>query len=481
MKYLYRLILTAMLVTVSLTSCDDKTAVSDIPINDAEVYFSIDMSMPSINSGSRSSTTDEGFSTDGFQQATEAECAIKNMLLVFTDVNDNTLLFSLLGESSIKRDDSNKSLYKAVTSLKLSTVANTLAGKELNLYVLANPLPGPYNMLNSGNFILDKAIYNISVLDDIQLTTLGSLPMSNYERYKISGLTTSALYKHISDSDPLILNDYAEGSSNKQPLLLERCVARLDYKDGSKNSDNSYQIGESGYTVKLESLQLINISRAMYCMRHTSSDGSDSETILFGTEKEESGYIMDTDAALKRGNSVQPGHFINEGGKYYADKATPIDALTIDLDGKGYKFWNYITENTLPSIESQKQGLSTGIILHTRIINAPENVDLSGPDPITINYRGEEITVDYSAATSDNPAGYYIDYFYFIKHNDNNIDGLMGVMEYGIVRNNIYRLSLLSIDGLPRPYNPDGPDEDDRIELMVRVRKWGYHKIEFDM
>lgn len=48
----------------------------------------------------------------------------------------------------------------------------------------------------------------------------------------------------------------------------------------------------------------------------------------------------------------------------------------------------------------------------------------------------------------------------------------MGVMEYGIVRNNVYRLSLLSIDGLPRPYGPEEPDEDPRLTLKVRVKKW---------
>lgn len=477
-KHLFRHILTLTLAAMTIVSCSDDTPAPAPAATDAEVFFSIDMSLPAADNGSRSSTTDSGGSTNGTQAATAEECAVKSMLLVFTDIDNRTLLYALLGKESINRDNTNPARVIASTSLKLSTVTEAIAGKPLNLYVLANPLPGPYGTLVGGSFSPMTARYPVSSLDDIQLSVIGALPMSNSEKYSLSTISAADLESHLSAASPLSLNSF----NGDKTLLLERSVARVDYKDGSTGGDLAYPLGKSGYSVKLESMQPINVSKSIYCMRHTSPDGSADGTVLFGKEAFESGYVIDTDADMKRSLTTPAAdHFINPSGSYSASLATPAGSLGDDLDGKGYRFWTYLSENTLPSVESQQQRYSTGVIFHTRITASPEDVDLSGTSPITINYRGDEVTVPYSAATAGNPAGYYLDYYYFIQHNDNSIDGVMGVMEYGVVRNNIYRLSLLSIDGLPRPYDPEGPDEDDRITLQVRVRKWGYHKIEFDM
>ncbi len=69
-------------------------------------------------------------------------------------------------------------------------------------------------------------------------------------------------------------------------------------------------------------------------------------------------------------------------------------------------------------------------------------------------------------------------YPYWIRHSNNN--GLeSGVMEFGIVRNNIYKLQVLSFTGLgkPEPYNPgtENPgkkDEESNVQVQVWVRNW---------
>lgn len=472
MKHLFRHIFTTMLAASTIASCSDETSVAVPATPDAEVYISIDMTMPSTMSGARSSTNDDGTSTDGTEAATAEECAIKSMLLVFTSADDNTtLLHTLIGESAIKPEGAEGTRYTASTALRLADVTEAIAGKQVNLYVLANPLTGPMGTLAAGNFNCKTAQYNVQSLADVQLSTLGALPMSNADTYSISGLTAEELSKHISADSPLILNTYGTGSLADTPLSLERSVARIDYKDGSPadTDPHTYPLGKSGYTLQVESLQLINVSKSMYCLRHTSTDGNDANTVVFGTEKKESGYVMDTDAPLKHGNGndLPPSHFI-------MPEATSIPS-SIKTSGD-YYFWTYVTENTIPSADKQLQGYSTGIKFHTRITGAPADVKLDDATSITINYQGEEAIVNRA-----DDGGFYIDYYYFIQHNDNNVQGVMGPMEYAIVRNNIYRLSLESIDALPRPYDPEKPDEDDRITLQVRVKKWGYHKIIFDM
>ena len=472
-----------MLAATALASCSDDSPVSPAAAPDAEVYFSIDLSLPSTSEGSRSSTKDDGTSSDGTLAASAEECAIKSMVLVFTSADDNkTLLYTLIGESSIKADASDNTRYTASTSLKLSTVTEAIAGKTVNLYVLANPLPGPFGDLIGGSFSPKDAAYTVATLDAVQLKKLGALPMSNAERYTLSGLTAAELANHLTTSDPLILNDYCSlTTDNSQlttpsPVLLERCVARVDYKDRDRTDfkypAHTYPLGKSDYTVKIESMQLINISKSMYCLRHTSVDGINA--VLFGKEQPASVFVMDTDASIKRTGNGTGIDFLNSEELKLTTDNSP---LTTD----NYFLWKYIPENTLPSVKSQIQGYTTGVKFHARITGTPEGVDIDGADPITINYQGESITVNHSPASGNNPAGYYLDYYYFIQHNDNGLDGVMGVMEYGIVRNNVYRLSLLSIDGLPRPYGPEEPDEDPRLTLKVRVKKWGYHKIVFDM
>lgn len=59
-------------------------------------------------------------------------------------------------------------------------------------------------------------------------------------------------------------------------------------------------------------------------------------------------------------------------------------------------------------------------------------------------------------------------YTWFIKHAEDGDDEAQGVMEYGIVRNNIYKLKVNSVKGLGSIV----PDEDNQLRVSVYVRNW---------
>lgn len=74
---------------------------------------------------------------------------------------------------------------------------------------------------------------------------------------------------------------------------------------------------------------------------------------------------------------------------------------------------------------------------------------------------------------------------FWIRHNDNGNDGTMGVMEFCIVRNNVYQLYVTGVRGLgdPLPYTPgkdtpDKPDETDdvTIDVTIYVKDWVQRK-----
>ena len=74
--------------------------------------------------------------------------------------------------------------------------------------------------------------------------------------------------------------------------------------------------------------------------------------------------------------------------------------------------------------------------------------------------------------------GFYFYYFYWNRHNDNGRNGGMGPMEFAVVRNNVYKLSVTRISQLGHPRissndpdkpTPDKPDEDGKLYFTVNV------------
>ncbi len=89
----------------------------------------------------------------------------------------------------------------------------------------------------------------------------------------------------------------------------------------------------------------------------------------------------------------------------------------------------------------------------------------------------------YQSGKEGDQAGYYCYYFYKNRHNNNDNDGVMGPMEFAVVRNNVYKLAVTKIDRLghprnsdddPDPVDPEDPDEngDAYLTLSVEVLPW---------
>ena len=64
--------------------------------------------------------------------------------------------------------------------------------------------------------------------------------------------------------------------------------------------------------------------------------------------------------------------------------------------------------------------------------------------------------------------GYYCYYYYWNRHNDNGRNGIMGPMEFAVVRNNVYKLAVTNIARLGHPRisqnDPDKPKPDTKDE-----------------
>ncbi len=90
----------------------------------------------------------------------------------------------------------------------------------------------------------------------------------------------------------------------------------------------------------------------------------------------------------------------------------------------------------------------------------------------------------FTGYAPDDEGNYYAYYYYWNRHNDNDEPNNMGIMEFAVVRNNVYKLSVSQIvkyghpvDNTtpdPDPEEPNNPDESEAayVRLAVKILPW---------
>ena len=90
----------------------------------------------------------------------------------------------------------------------------------------------------------------------------------------------------------------------------------------------------------------------------------------------------------------------------------------------------------------------------------------------------QDYTPDQQRGETYGP-GYYFYYYYWNRHNNNGRNGVMGPMEFAVVRNNVYKLSVTEIHSLGHPRisgndpdkpTPETPDEVGKLYFTVDVK-----------
>ena len=298
-------------------------------------------------------------------------------------------------------------------------------------------------------------------------------------------------------------SDLAPYTQPNTPLSLgahtvERSMARFDYKQAG-----AFDMG-AGITLTLTEAALINQSKAHYMFRRVTagSDATATGAVVGGVEIP-TNWVVDTDWS----NKVAA----NFNAQLEAPSTwtwTSLASLTTDDNYEGdYKIWCYAKENTIPGIDAQKHNVSTGVVFKAELA-AGEGASTAVKDAMAAGKRiyvfnnvlygawsdvkaaaeaGTDATLQAAynqaaatiagAATEPNGAAaaaagftgyspkdgkYYNYYYYWNRHNDNLDNKLMGIMEFAVVRNNVYKLAVDKINrfGHPTPPDPSNPDPD---------------------
>ena len=342
---------------------------------------------------------------------------------------------------------------------------------------------------------------------------------------------------------------------------VERAVARFDYK--AANDENEYEIKDRNtnatqLTVTLEGYKLMNVSKSFYHLKRVAakkegdSTDPDETKITYGGAETVNNYVVDCDWNSTNGKKTWLSKITEDGQEPLEALAirkglffTPLANSEIDeeennepylpLDFKepentadpAYYIMGYCTENTVPSVASQQNGLSTAVVFKAKVSgdfineattaalyeyngsfynnwdsfkkawNISGNTSLEAVNEPTTSeelktlretLKGKAKRIPIQGVDGNKYGNVY--YIYWNRHNDNGQNTNMGIMEFAVVRNNIYKLSISKISELghpndptnptypqepdPDPVNPPKPDEQNKayMEVDVQILDW---------
>lgn len=302
-------------------------------------------------------------------------------------------------------------------------------------------------------------------------------------------------------------NSYATVSIKKNTkttinLDVERVVAKIRVKYG--NDTKSWDLKAPGSdvvyaSVTVNSQSYVNLATDFYAYRHTcvlpwAETTPASATFAYGDIAATNGYAVDPHFFQKRVLSADERPAAAPAWLKFPYDVTanaPADADSI-----------YCLPNTMFA-PAQQNYYTTGIMINatlvpTAVLNEEgEAVQNAVQNIYYFNYKfytsldaakkaggapskaTEENIQDYNIIKfSNNGAAantYTTRYWYWIRHYDNDVPGDLGVMEFGIVRNNIYDINISSILGPGNPEPPTPPTPDDynyEIEVNLGVKPW---------
>lgn len=139
-------------------------------------------------------------------------------------------------------------------------------------------------------------------------------------------------------------------------------------------------------------------------------------------------------------------------------------ASLLDNDPSGYKAF-LLGQDEAQDLAQVKESLKWSAYM---LSNCGYSASLNGTYKVELDQNGivtRNALQSYGVRTYEDATCYYT---WWVRHSNDNNDETKGIMEYAIVRNNIYKLTVNSIYSLGN----DVPGEDENIILDVYVNDW---------
>lgn len=295
-------------------------------------------------------------------------------------------------------------------------------------------------------------------------------------------------------------------------VRMERAVAKLMLSKAKENYELTDNDGSVYATINLSNYRYFNLSKKFYTFRHvaTIQDGNDDTNLIeptytvtpefFGDVPSVNGYVIDPYFFKK--TVAGAADFVNPDN-YYAQPfyQNAPENITSVLSKAGEYTSIYCLENNMYR-PAQKRDYTTGIVFKG---------SMSVPTSRTFNEKGENVVANeqnklfyfnYNFYTSlkavhdigkanvpENESdltpemqkkygikiftkssdGSFDCYYNYLIQHEKNTGYTMGVMEFSIVRNNIYKVNITSVDGLGTGTPDVEPGVDDKYKAYLTV------------
>lgn len=487
MKRFTKLVPLLLFAAVTQYSCinDADVAFSDETHADSNGNLALFFEIPNAN-GTRSAES-SGITETGSKE----EYAVKSLTIYLFDSTTKTLKDQqeLKNIQQIKAD---------LEEIKYTADKITVNPGTYNIFAIAN------GKAVTGDISTQDAFLN--AVDGITYSEgkIPSVPASGFVMTNRGAANLNVEVKKPTDSDKV----------TSVSIGLERAVAKIELTQKQETFPLKDPAGKVYCTIKLNNFRMLNLATQFYTFRHTAvlndfqEPGSYTDE-NFGDINDNNGYAIDPYFFKKTVEGAKD--FTNADG-FFAQALVDLDINDSNWAGMAQAgSWShvYCLENCM-FVNAQLNAYSTGVMFKANMDIATNRVfdengdNISNPsnwpskmfyfnynfytsvDAIrkqVLNNLPEDITDDsateilaeYSIKRFQKTENYSCYYNYWIKHEDNNSTE-MGVMEFGIVRNNIYRLSISKVAGLGsgEPYiEPEQPDEyKAELDININVFPW---------
>lgn len=441
--------------------------------------------IPNVSSGSTRTVDDSGIHDNGSPE----EYALHNVNLYLFNSETGNFYNSY-----------------AVENLQLVSTGDSGASYSCNSIVIE---PGTYRIFAIAN--ADISIIEPSTIDNL-LSSVSSLSSGELGSVPSSGF----IMTNRGNQSPVVtIQTDAHASAS---ITLERTVAKLMLR----SSSDTYQLlDKSGLPyadIKPANYSFVNLSKDYYLFRHVATLADDYETPApitywslddnnFDVIPSTNGYAIDPHFFEK----TVAGAATFDGNTIFTNPISAAESLsfsgTFPTAASG-QYSSFYALGNCAFRPAQLQGYMTGAVIKCNMTPyANRCFDENGNQADINNYNtlyyfnynfytsllavknigkgnipsgsnpSDEVLATFNIKKFTKSQGSYNCYYnYWIKHLDNGLPTTMGVMEYAVVRNNMYRITITNIrglgDGTPNTDPVVPVEEDGYLDTDYNVNPW---------
>ncbi|MCM1152129.1 MAG: Mfa1 family fimbria major subunit [Muribaculum sp.] len=543
MKFLNHLLIGALAFGLWSCSSEDPDANGTNEATKGDVFATLTLNLPTRSGTVDTTDPTQTNSSDGYEIGSDAENHVSQVLVVLATQNGNDYDYVTcsLSDARINNLATDPTYVIQFQTTKLNELVKE-GPATVSVFAYCNPNQQFKDLfLDSEEQPLDAVanftdeILTIAREDQIMMTT--NIYQDNYFLMSNADLHTAT----VPALETLISTHNTQAKAfNLGTVDVKRASARFDFA----STDNGYganiypikdQITEEVVAnVEIDALALFNEAKSFYALPRVSANGLNQDISLCGIETR-ANWVVSPFATEKMANPIDFETFKSHYLYPLGQNAMQYNFMTVGeienaanedddnnwTDGNkaklNYYKWRYSTENTIPDIEAQQKGITTGVIFRakmTPIANAAEgsqaaklatamnNGDIlyaykgvlygnaedlmkaskevpgsvfessiasAFGDNTNVNAQGNliksvnDITIYRPSKDAEGKIVYYCYYYYYNRHNNNGNNNMMGAMEFDVVRNNVYKLSVDNVYEYGHPGNPDDdpdPEED---------------------